>query len=169
MPSDVAKPKNSYLGKATGDQVKAVIKTRMLACQAGIQDFWEAIEDGTKEDVTDVSDFKRRKIIFKCHAVYAALKKALESMEAEISQNRLTWLQCCDFAVEAMKVVGFDEILRADAVSKAHYELRDNKNKFKHPNEKARKKKAAKEEEEAAKEGGEEDVESEDESLSLSD
>lgn len=159
MPSDVAKPKS--WGKSTGDDVKAVIKARMLACQAGIQNFWEAIEDGTKEDVTDVSDFKRRKIVFKCHAVYAALKKALESMDT--NQNRLTWMQCCDFAVEAMKVVGFDEVLAANAVSKAQVELRDNKNKFKHPNEKARKKKAAKEAEE------EEDVESEDEDESTSD
>eukprot|EP00573_Skeletonema_grethae_P013046 CAMPEP_0201700830 /NCGR_PEP_ID=MMETSP0578-20130828/30118_1 /ASSEMBLY_ACC=CAM_ASM_000663 /TAXON_ID=267565 /ORGANISM="Skeletonema grethea, Strain CCMP 1804" /LENGTH=338 /DNA_ID=CAMNT_0048187981 /DNA_START=58 /DNA_END=1074 /DNA_ORIENTATION=- len=159
MPSDVAKPKKNDPGKSTGDDVKAVIKTRMLACQAGIQNFWEAIEDGTKEDVTDVTDFKRRKIVFKCHAVYAALRKALESMEG--NQNRLTWRQCCDFAVEAMKVVGFEETLAADAVSRAHVEFRDNKNKFKHPNEKARKKKAAKEEEEE-----EEDVESEDESAS---
>ncbi len=166
MPSDVAKPKNSELGKSTGDKVKAVIKTRMLACQAGIQNFWEAIEDGTKEDVTDVSDFKRRKVTFKCHAVYAALNKALESMEAKISQNRLTWMQCCDFAVEALKVVGFEEVLRADAISKAHVELRDNKDKFKHPNEKARKKKAAKAEKEAAKKEEEEDVESDYESLS---
>ncbi len=158
MPSDVAKQKKNDPGKSTGDVVKAVIKTRMLACQAGIQNFWEAIEGGTKEDVDDVSDFKRRKVIFKCHAVYAALRKALESMEVEGNQNRLTWIQCCEFAIEAMKVVGFDETFASNTVSKAHVELRDNNNKFKHPNEKARKKKAAKEEEE--------DVESEDESTS---
>jgi len=158
MPSDVAKQKKNDPGKSTGDDVKAVIKTRMLACQAGIQNFWEAIEGGTKEDVDDVSDFKRRKVIFKCHAVYAALRKALESMEVEGSQNRLTWIQCCEFAIEAMKVVGFDETFASNSVSKAHVELRDNNNKLRHPNEKARKKKAAKEEEE--------DVESEDESTS---
>eukprot|EP00986_Skeletonema_menzelii_P012249 scaffold6677_cov155-Skeletonema_menzelii.AAC.18 len=154
MPSDAPKPKDTDPGKSTGDAVKAVIKDRMLACQSGMQNFWEAIEGGTKDDVADVSDFKRRKTTYMCHAVYAALRKALESMDS--NQSRLTWSQCCDHAVEAMKVVGFDDNVASSTVKRAHLLMRDNNNKFPHPNEKARKKKAAKEAAAKEEEGEEE-------------
>ena len=111
-----------------------MIKERMLACQCGIQNFWEAIEGGTKEDYLNVSDWQRRHITYLCHAVYTALKKALESMDSK--QNRLTWTQCCEHAVEAMKEVGFDDKFGSSSVTKAHQVLRDNNNKFPHPNAK---------------------------------
>lgn len=140
MPSDVSIPKDAGPGKSTGDDVKAAIKTRMLACRSGIQNWWEAVEGGTQENVVDVSDFQRRKITYMCHVVYAALRKALESMESK--QNRLTWTQCCDYAVEAMKVVGFDENFATTSVTRAHIQLRDNNNKFPHPNEKKARRKS---------------------------
>jgi transcriptional regulatory protein LevR len=122
----------------------------MDACQTGIQHFYNVIEGGTEDDAVDVTEYKQRRITLKCHTVYAALRKALETMED--NKNRLTWVQCCDYAIEAMKVVGFEDLLSSSTVRIAQRELRDNNNKFSHPNEKARKKKAAKKEDNAAEE-----------------
>ena len=68
-----------------------------------------------------------------CHAIYSALRKALESMDSK--QNRLTWNQCCDHAVEVMSLVGFEDF-GSNFVRNAHQVLRDNNNKFPHPNAK---------------------------------
>jgi len=147
MPSNMPNPKDR--GKSTGGEVKAMIKARMEACQTGMQHFYNVIEGGTEDDAVDVTEYKQRRITLKCHTVYAALRKALETMED--NKNRLTWVQCCDYAIEAMKVVGFEDLLSSSTVRIAQRELRDNNNKFSHPNEKARKKKAAKKEEKSAK------------------
>lgn len=142
MPSNVPFPKDC--GKSTGSEVKAIIEERLDACQSGIQDWWKVVEAGATDDI--ITEHKRKKIVIKCHVVYAALRKALDTMGD--GKNRFTWGQCCEYSIDAMKSVGFawNELPRASTVMKSHVELRDNGNKFPHPNEKAQKKKATKEE-----------------------
>jgi hypothetical protein len=153
MPSNIPIPKDC--GKPTGSEVKAMIEARLEVCQSGIQNWWEVVEDGTEDDV--VTEHKTKKIVIKCHVVYAALRKALDTMGDKKNTNRLTWGQCCEYAIDAMKNVGFagKDLPSVSTVMKSHSELRENNNKFPHPNEKANKKKAAKEEGAKLEEEGE--------------
>ena len=162
MSSSLPKPTKPKGTKSTGSEVKAEIEARLCACQSGIQDWWKVAEGGTGEDI--VTESKKKKITMKCHVVYAALRKALDTMDD--NKNRLTWGQCCDYSIEAMKVVGFDHLPASRSVRVWHVELRDNNNKFPHPNEKARKKKGKKEED-AKLEEGEEGEDEDDEDTKL--
>ena len=159
MPSDSPYPKKS--NESTSEQVKEAIEKRMEACQSGIKHFWKVIEDGKEDDINEVTADKKKKLTIQCHTIYAVLKRVKETMDD--NQTQFNFKHCCNYAIDVMKYVGFEEMAKAETVARWHTLMRDKHNKFPHPNENARKKKAAMEEAEKdeaeleLEESGEED------------
>ena len=135
MPSSTPYPKKGY--QSTGTNVKAMMESRLEVCQAGIQTWYKAVENATQLSEDLITDFKKRRIVIKCHFVYAALKKALDTMGDNTipHSHRLTWGQCCEYAVESMKAVGFSgmDLMTASTVKTAHVEMREHNNRFLYP------------------------------------
>eukprot|EP00984_Skeletonema_dohrnii_P022669 scaffold11766_cov144-Skeletonema_dohrnii-CCMP3373.AAC.1 len=127
MPHGTTKPDNDDAACAV--LVKTFIEARIAVCEEGAEDWFTAVRGGNDSD--DASHSEIENIQHKCRYIMVALQHALDKM----GDGLTTWRECCEHALNAMKLVGIKYITCAETIERWHMQLRDSGDeKFPHPN-----------------------------------
>jgi len=136
--------RNKYTPLETEELVLKTIKLRIKVCEHSMEEYnngdedklkaWYLVVDGADEntDIDEISEIQRIRIRRMCQYIMIALKVAL--VEMRDGKNKVTWMDCCQVAVDRMKDVGCNRISSAETVQIWHMKLREGGNTFPHPN-----------------------------------
>ena len=140
MPKDMKK--SDYYDEECEAVVHKAIDARIAICERSMKEesnaveekkcSWHYIVEGASPD-DEISEYQKGRIRYKCMYVRLALITARAMMGIK-SEDRMQWLDCCQAAITTMTHVGHTYIECDETVADWHMELRENGNKFCHPN-----------------------------------